>query len=231
MSSAQLKILACVFMLVDHIGAILFPKVLLLRIIGRLAFPIFVYLIAEGYRKTKDMTDYIGRVVLFALISQLAFNAAFLNSAFKPDSLYLNVMFTLAMGLYGIYLYDKNNKIFFIIIIALVCELLNTDYGAFGVLLVFVSNKYHNDFKKLSKSYIIVMLFYIIKWFITISLLNPTIPLTNLILNHFTIEPIALLSLIFIKLYNGERGAKLKLLFYSFYPAHLFLLYIIKELS
>jgi hypothetical protein len=98
MNSAQLKILACLCMLIDHIGAVLYPDMRILRIIGRLAFPIFVFLIAEGYRRTKDLSDYMGRLMVFALISQLAFNAAFLGSATKPDSLNLNVLFTLIMG-------------------------------------------------------------------------------------------------------------------------------------
>ena len=224
MNSAQLKILACIFMLIDHIGAVLYPDVSILRVIGRLAFPIFVYLIAEGYRRTKDITDYMGRLMVFALISQLPFNAAFLGSATKPEELYLNVFFTLVMGLYSLYLYDKNKKIVYVIVIALVCEFLNTDYGAFGVLMIFVSNRYHDSFKKLSKSYIVLMLLYVIKWLITVKLANPSVLLVDIIFNHFTIEPLALLSLIFLKLYNGKRGWKLKYLFYVFYPAHLFIL-------
>jgi hypothetical protein len=224
MNSSQLKILACISMLIDHIGAVLFPEVKVFRIIGRLAFPIFVFLIAEGYRRTKDITDYMGRLLVFALISQLAFNAAFLGSAFKPNSLYLNVFFTLVMGLYALYLYDKHKNIAHIIFIALVCELLNTDYGAFGVLLVFVSNKYHDSFNKLTKSYIGLMLLYVVKWVGTIMINNPSIPLTEILSHHFPIEPIALISLVFIKYYNGVKGFDLKYIFYIFYPAHLFIL-------
>jgi hypothetical protein len=218
-------------MLIDHTGAILYPQVGILRIIGRLAFPIFVYLIAEGYRKTKDITDYIGRLMVFALISQLAFNAAFLGSATHPKNLYLNVLFTLAMGLYSLYIYDKNKKIVYVLLIALVCELLNTDYGAFGVLLVFVANRYHDNFKKLSTGYIVLMVLYVMKWLITVKLNNPSVEILDIIFNHFTIEPIALLSLIFLKLYNGKRGLKLKYLFYAFYPVHLFILSIIHSLQ
>lgn len=224
MNSAQIKILACIFMLIDHIGAVLYPDERILRIIGRLAFPIFVYLIAEGYRKTKDITDYMGRLMIFALVSQLPFNAAFLGSVTKPDELYLNVFFTLVMGLYSLYLYDKNKKIIYVLLIALICEFLNTDYGAFGVLMIFVSNRYHDNFKKLSKSYILLMLLYVVKWLITAKLSYPSVMLVDIIFKHFTIEPLALISLIFLKLYNGKRGWKLKYLFYVFYPAHLFIL-------
>lgn len=231
MNSAQLKILACSFMLIDHIGAILFPQLPVLRIIGRLAFPIFVYLIAEGYRKTKDITEYMGRLIVFAMISQLAFNAAFLGSVTKPQTLYLNVLFTLVMGLFGLYLYDKYRKIIYVIIVALVCEFLNTDYGAFGVLLIFVSHKYHENFAKLAKSYLFLMLLYIVQWIITTKMSYPSVSVTDIVLNHFTIEPIALLSLIFIKFYNGKRGAKLKYFFYIFYPGHLLILSIINAMK
>jgi len=231
MNSSELKILACIFMLIDHIGAVLYPDVSILRIIGRLAFPIFVYFIAEGYRKTKDITDYMGRLLTFALISQLAFNAAFLGSVTKPRELYLNVFFTLAMGLYSLYLYDKNKKIVYVILIALVCEFLNTDYGAFGVLLIFVSNRYYDNFKKLSTSYVVLMLLYVIQWLITVKLANPSVLLVDIIFKHFTIEPVALLSLIFLKLYNGKRGWKVKYLFYIFYPVHLFILSLINRLQ
>jgi len=227
MNSAQLKILACIFMLIDHIGAILYPNLRSLRIIGRLAFPIFVYLIAEGYRKTKNIKKYMSRLFIFAFISQLAFNAAFLGSMTRPKVLYLNVFFTLAMGLYSLYLYDKNKKILYVIIIALICEFLNTDYGAFGVLLIFVSNRYFDNFKKLSTSYVCLMIIYVINVWITFKLANPSVLLTDIIFNHLTIEPIALISLIFIKLYNGQRGLRLKYLFYVFYPAHLLIISII----
>jgi uncharacterized membrane protein len=231
MNSAQLKILACVFMLIDHIGAVLYPDMRILRIIGRLAFPIFVFLIAEGYRRTKDITDYMGRLLVFALISQLAFNAAFLGSATKPDSLYLNVLFTLVMGLYGIYIYDKHKNLFHVILIAVICELLHTDYGAFGVILVFVSHKYHDNFSKLTKSYVFLMMLYVVDWIVSVKVSNPSLSFRDIIFSYFTIEPIALLSLIFIKFYNGQRGFKLRYLFYSFYPAHLFILSLIDKLK
>ena len=229
MNSAQLKILACITMLIDHMGAILYPDVIIFRVIGRLAFPIFCYLIAEGYRKTKDITHYMGRLMVFALVSQLAFNAAFLGSINKPRELYLNVFFTLVMGLYSLYLYDKNKKIVYVIAIALVCEFLHTDYGAFGVMMIFVSNRYHESFKKLSTSYIVLMLLYVVKWLIATKLASPSVLLVDIILKHFTIEPLALISLIFIKIYNDKRGWKLKYLFYIFYPAHLFILSFISK--
>lgn len=229
MNSAQLKILACLFMLIDHIGAVLYPEVRILRIIGRLAFPIFVFLVAEGYRRTKDLTDYMGRLLVFALISQLAFNAAFLGSATKPDNLNLNVLFTLVMGVYSLYLYDKKQNLGYVILIAVVCEALHTDYGAFGVLLIFVSHKYYDDFIKLTTGYVGLMVLYVVNWIFSYKAMNPSLDLVAIITKHHPIEPVALLALLLIKVYNGKRGLKLKYLFYAFYPVHLFILSFISN--
>jgi hypothetical protein len=229
MSSAQLKILACLFMLIDHIGAVLYPDVQFLRIIGRLAFPIFVFLIAEGYRKTKDLTNYMGRLLVFALISQLAFNAAFLGSATRPDSLYLNVLFTLVMGVYALYLYDKKQNIGYVILIAVVCQALHTDYGAFGVLLIFVSHKYYDDFVKMTTGYVGLMFLYVVNWIFSYKAKYPSVELLDIVMKHYPLEPIALLALVLIKFYNGKRGRNLKYLFYAFYPVHLFALSIVNH--
>jgi hypothetical protein len=225
MSSSQLKVLACFIMLIDHVGYVFFPKVLWLRVIGRLAFPLFAYFIAEGYKRTRDITDYLGRLILFALIAQLPF-----MYAFNTKSLYLNVFFTLSMGLYAIYNYDKNKRLYMVIITAAACQMLNTDYGAYGVLLVFVFNKYHDDFKAMVKN---VMLLTVIAQLVQASITyinTPAAYLSRSLLFTLGIQPLCLFSLIFIKLYNGERGVKLKYLFYAFYPVHLIVLGIIRDI-
>jgi hypothetical protein len=225
MNSAQLKVLACLIMLIDHVGYVFFPNVLWLRVIGRLAFPLFAYFISEGYRRTRDITDYLGRLILFALIAQLPF-----MYAFNTKSLYLNVFFTLSMGLYAIYNYDKNKRLYMVIIIAAACQMLNTDYGAYGVLLVFVFNKYHDDFKAMIK-YVILLTIIAQLAQAGIAYINtPVAYLSRSLLFTLGIQPLCLFSLIFIKLYNGERGAKLKYLFYAFYPVHLIVLGIIRDI-
>lgn len=212
-------------MLIDHIGYVFFPRMMAFRIIGRLAFPIFAYMIAEGYRKTSDITNYMGRLFLFAFISQLPY-----VYAFSTRELDLNVFFTLAMGLYALYIYDKEKKLYIVVIIAAACQLVNTDYGAFGVLLVFLFNRYHDDFKSMVKSIIILTAVYQglegLMFYFTI----PQTELTLYLTWALVIQPIALLSLILIKFYNGEKGLKLKYLFYAFYPVHLGIIALIKYL-
>lgn len=216
MNSSTLKIFACVVMLIDHIGYIFFPKLIVFRIVGRLAFPLFAYFIAEGYRKSKNLTDYLGRLFLFAFISQLPF-----MYAFQTDKSYLNVFFTLAMGLYALYNYDKNQKFYLVIIIALACQLMNTDYGAYGVLLVFVFNKYHKDFKSMAINAVFLTVVMQLAEGMYTYVTTPTAYLYRSLLFTLGIQPLCMLSLILIKLYNGERGLKLKYLFYGFYPVHL----------
>jgi hypothetical protein len=207
MSSSTLKILACLFMLIDHLGYVLFPRLIILRIIGRLAFPLFTYFIAEGYRRTKDVTDYLGRLFLFAFISQIPF-----SEAFNLKGLHLNVFFTLAMGLYALYIYDKKKNILIVIVIALACQFMNTDYGAYGVFLVFLFNKYHEDFIKMAISISVITLIF-------------SFTLTS------QIQIFCLFSLILIRLYNRERGLRLKYLFYGFYPVHLLILAYIDKIK
>ena len=69
----MLKFIALVVMLIDHIGAKLLPQFFILRIIGRLSFPIFAYLVAVGAKRTRDLDIYISRMLIFALISQIPF--------------------------------------------------------------------------------------------------------------------------------------------------------------
>lgn len=216
MKSSTLKILACIFMLIDHIGYVFFPKIILLRIIGRLAFPIFAYFIAEGYRRTKDITNYLGRLFVFALISQIPFKAAF-----RVDN--LNIFFTLTMGLYGLYIYDKNKKFLQVLLMGLVCQFLNTDYGLYGVLLVFFFNYNHEDFKKVARNVILLTIIAQgLQGFVNYYYFHRN-PIFTLL-----IQPVCLFSLILIKNYNGERGLKLKYIFYGFYPVHLLVLALLK---
>ena len=69
MSSFVLKLIAIITMLIDHIGAVLYPEIRWLRLIGRIAFPIFAYLVAEGFYKTSDIKKYLKRLFIFALVS------------------------------------------------------------------------------------------------------------------------------------------------------------------
>ena len=77
MNSFQLKIIACILMAIDHVGAIMFPDIDLYRIIGRLSFPIFAFLLTEGYVHTRNLKKYFIRLFIFAIIPQIPYSLAF----------------------------------------------------------------------------------------------------------------------------------------------------------
>lgn len=140
MSSAMLKIFACIFMLIDHAGLLLFNNNLVLRCIGRLAFPIFAFQSTIGYKNTRNKRKYILRMLIFALISQYPY--FLFQKSYEASSLGLNVGFTLLLGLISLYIIDlakeKNNYSIFLLILPILLSsyLLNVDYEFYGVILI-----------------------------------------------------------------------------------------------
>lgn len=216
MSSSQLKVLAVVTMLIDHIGAILFPSVLLFRIIGRLSFPLFCFLISEGLLYTANLKGYLGRLFFFALISEVPYDLAFHGTVYYPQS--QNVFFTLFLGLAAIsflhsYLGSRPASA---LVLALVCvlfaEALHTDYGWFGVMLIII--------------------FYCFKNYRTKGVLIFAVFNTGYGLLTGTVKLYAALAGFPIFLYNGKKGRlNWKYFFYAFYPAHLLLLYFVHKVA
>ena len=106
MTGFQLKLLAMIAMTLDHIGCIFFPRLPLLRMIGRLAMPILCFFIGEGLRHTRNPQKYLLRLVGFALISELPFDLAFYG---RVDWASQNVYFTLALGLMALRLLQSSS--------------------------------------------------------------------------------------------------------------------------
>lgn len=104
MSSFVLKIFAAISMFVDHLGYAIYSKFSPLNYIGRLAFPIFAFQLSEGYLHTKSKKNYLLRLFLFALISQLPFTL--FSSTFR-NGIYLNIFFTLFLGILAIWGYEQ----------------------------------------------------------------------------------------------------------------------------
>lgn len=219
LSNNQLKLIAMVAMLCDHVGRMLFPQVLILQIIGRISFPIFAYMIAEGCRHTKNRGRYL------LLISALAFSCQAVFYIFS-GSLYMNILITFVLSITTIFCWDNfwgkrdilSGSLFVlhIAVLLLVCVILPVlltdtdywiDYGVFGVLLtVAIYYAPKKLFKMLlSLPLLIAITFYSdsIQWF-------------------------SILALPLLTLYNGERGKyNIKWLFYIFYPVHLLAIQLI----
>ena len=151
MSTFYLKLIAIITMLIDHTTVVLIPVDselhLIGRIIGRLAFPIFAFLLVEGFYHTKNIKKYLIRLGIFALVSEIPFDLAFYNNFF--DFKYQNIFFTLFLGLCTVWLLSlvevkfKNKLVYINILNALItiafsfiAAVLRTDYGFMGILII-----------------------------------------------------------------------------------------------
>lgn len=234
MTSFVLKIIAMLTMLIDHTGDAYFKQISWMNLIGRIAFPIFAFQISEGYLHTKNLKKYFLRLFLFALISQIPF---MLFASTYTSGFSLNIFCTLFVGLLAIFLYDKishsklqlvkNEKInqlihqaFGIIIaifLGILAELCHFDYGFFGIAIIFLFYVFRNDKPAMVISFITAC---VLKYGIPVILYGFSI--WYILLGIFTMLPI-----LFILLYNGKQGKKVKYLLYTFYPVHLLVLYFI----
>lgn len=208
-------------MFIDHLGVALGQVgtgfhggrdwVMYLRFIGRVAFPIFAFLLTEGATHTRHMNKYMGRLALFAIISQVPYALLRGTSVFSG----LNIFFTLLLALGMIALYQKIADKSSIYLVAytlcvfgagMLADLLRTDYGGVGVLFIvliyIVRHKAKSRFALLLAIACGLLLIY-----------------QTSVFYYF-----ALLSLIPIYFYSGQLGKKSTWLFYSFYPLHMLLL-------
>ena len=97
-----LKMIAIIAMFIDHLGAVIFPEYIELRIIGRIAFPIFAYTLVEGFVYTHDVFKYMKRLGVLALLSEIPFDLAFFGTPLEFG--HQNVFFTLFLGILMLYL-------------------------------------------------------------------------------------------------------------------------------
>ena len=133
-SRTGLKGLAAASMVVDHVGVALLPQLWLLRCVGRLAFPIYAFFLAQGFRYTKSRAKYLARLAGFALLSEIPFDYMVYGQAFVWQG--QNVMFTLALALLALACLEKGGWwTTGAVACCLAAEALRTDYGSFGVLL------------------------------------------------------------------------------------------------
>jgi hypothetical protein len=222
LTNNQLKIIAMVSMLLDHVGLLFFPDEQIFRILGRIAFPIFAYMIAEGCRYTKNRAKYLGMIGGMAIIFQIVYFVAM-------QSLYQGILVTFSLSIIVIYSIDgivRSKKLWKCLagIGALLCVvafvfvlpyfLKNTDfdidYGVWGILLpilVYLMPSRPWQIGAASVFLLVRVLYY-------------------LFIVPMPIQAWSLLAVPLLALYNGKRGkAKMKYLFYIFYPAHLVILY------
>lgn len=237
LSGSTLKLIAIITMLIDHVAAAVLKRFLntrgstvdgslisgliesgmlqqiyeTMRDVGRIAFPIFCFLLVEGFEHTRDRRKYALRLGLFALLSEIPFDLAFSGCVLEFD--YQNVFFTLFLGLLTMMVYrwteeqvrwDAVPRTLLLMIEVLVgmgaAQLLSTDYGGIGVWCIMILYLFRK--KRV--------------WQIVAGCLA-----------FFWWELPAVIAFLPIALYNGKRGWNVKYFFYFFYPVHLLLLYLI----
>ncbi len=242
MTTSMIKIIACLLMLIDHIGAAFFPETMFLRMIGRLSFPVFAYLIAIGYSKTSSFSKYLYRLLIFAVVSQIPFSLAFSNEvsisgffeflrfSVGGSSPHLNIFFTLALGLLATRIWHKEEsaivKIIIILALGMTAEALHADYGMYGVAMVLAFYIFRDSKIKTVISQTGV---YILFSFSEVLFYMNKYQVTSIDLYWFN-QALSLLALILIFMYNGKKGKDLKYFFYAFYPVHLLVIGVIKRL-
>ena len=234
LTGSTLKIIAIITMFIDHIGAAIFENAeiaayimskgditymiwglvdLALRLIGRVAFPIFCFLLVEGFLHTRDVKKYALRLGAFCLISEIPFNLAFFGQPFHNG--HQNVFFTLLIGLLvliglkhfaGTGWKSGVGRLVCVLAGVSVATFLKTDYAAFGVATI--------------------IFFYLFR---EKKVLRNITTMLTLIVSSIA-EITALFALIPIHMYNGKRGISMKYFFYLFYPVHLLVLYGVGQL-
>lgn len=212
LTATHLRILALILMLLDHLWATVIPGNDWMTYLGRIAFPIFAFQTAEGYHYTHDFKGYCKRLVIFALISEIPFNLMIIGSPLFP--FHQNVMLTLLLGLLACRAWDVRNWG----LLGLICLtgfLGFPDYGVLGVITVLLFHVFRG---RKSAQFLMLVL---INWF--------GFEGQQFLIGSFEIpvQSFAILAIIPIVLYNGEKGRGGKWLQYGsyvFYPLHMLIL-------
>ena len=217
MSSFILKVLAYLTMFSDHIGFLFFPETELFVIIGRISFPIFAFLVAEGFTKTSDANKYLKRLFIFGAISQLPFMYFYFLTG--ESFILLNILFTLSAGLILLILIKKKSWIFLLLsflVIIFINTIVPFDYDIYGILLVLASYLLikHRDLGLLSL--VLITIFFSLDF--------------NSLENSY-LQIYALLAIIPVMMYNRLIGPRVsRWWFYSIYPVHFVILALIFHL-
>lgn len=235
-SSAGLHILAMAFMLCDHMWATILPAQEWLTCVGRIAFPIFAFMTAEGFRRTRGLRRYLLRMLVFALIAEIPFNMMSGGALFYPY--HQNVLWTFLISLLTILLIEKCRVRFSPVPAALLsagAALLGflagfaamTDYFGVGVLTVLVFYLFHERNWKCFLGQLVCL------YYLNVEVLGGLSYSIRLFGHEIELvqQGLALLALIPIWLYRGKQGCHSKpfrYFCYAFYPAHIAVLCLIR---
>lgn len=237
LNALQLKVFAMACMVCSHMSGTILWGMHWLDTIGRLAFPIFAFLLAEGFRHTKNVKKYLLRLFLFALVTELPFNLMSEGGLFYP--FHQNVLFTLCIALLMMAWIEKakdTSRLRFIlraVLAVIVGYLLGfitfVDYFGYGVLMALTFYLFH-EYKYGWVAELAVMVY--VNWELIGGLVFPTMIFGREI--DIPQQGFAVLALIPIWLYNGKQGPtskKIQYACYAFYPAHMLVLWLLLQLQ
>ena len=207
MNSFTLKVIAIITMIIDHVGAVIFKEYDIFRIIGRISFPIFCFLLVEGYFYTRNVYKYLGRLILFAVISEPLYDRLFYGKWLYASK--GNVFITLSLGLIFMIISEKFHSILEKYIVFIVFLIMGTyipmDYGMNGIAMIGG--------------------FYLFRTKKTISIIYQG--LINILVMG-GLQAYGLIGATLTTFYNNKKGcSKFKYLFYILYPLHLAILLLI----
>lgn len=217
----QLKIIAALLMLLDHIHQFIPGTPIIFTHLGRLVAPIFIFLAIEGFHYTRDRKNYINRILGFGVIM---FTGSRIILFFIPSNTTIpnNIFFTIALSLLFLNLLEayketkKHKRLIPLMLLTLVG--ISFTEGSFLVLwLAIIFYKYRGDNKQLAKNFVMISLF--------IGLILSDFKFSLQIWIYESFQWMMVFSLPLILSYNGKRGRGMKYLFYVFYPIHIWVLY------
>ena len=228
-NSYTLKIIAIICMVVDHVGAVFVPDGsalgTLMHFIGRFTIPIMAFFIAEGYKKSRNVADYILRLLILAVASVIPFTLLFgpIYGSLQ------NTIFSLLLGLCALYYAGKTENRFFKAIIVFLCMLISIVILADGAVSVVLLIYLMGTIKGRKKAvWLSITIMNAADLFLTFAFplaygQMPAFGITDVIVMLGTFIPA-----FFLSQYNGERGKSAKYLFYFFYPLHLLIIWAIR---
>ena len=217
-NAATLQIIAILSMTIDHIAYYLFPDLTIFRIIGRLAFPLFAFMLVEGFKHTHSRSRYFLRLLFTALVTQVLFYVVSSRFGYSYSH---NVMFTLTFSLISLICAEQGG--FYIIaipLLALAAGAFECEYGTYGVLMII---GFYYAGKIFSKNrYLCVAA----QSIVLIAMMS-----SQALQVGWPIQLYAIFAAVPIALYSGKKGRRLPRLFgYIYYPAHIAVLLLVKLL-
>lgn len=229
-----LKWFALITMTIDHVGHFIFPDLIELRVIGRLAFPIFAYLFANTYRFTSNKKRLLIQVSVAAVITQILLYLANITEL-------VNVFFLFSIVWFALKAYD-DKRMWLVVVLAGVAEILTVDYGMYGIFAIVIFYIYYGNKKAQLSGYAIVTLIYILLPFLSSGLWSSIPTIFTQFFDVYWVYFIQALSIASIGLlwfYQDEKPIPYankplnlieKYAFYVYYPLHLVILGLLRSI-